>query len=983
MNHIGTSSNLDSDKVIGVTGERMGMLTVQLKLAKGIALLIVSMATILILLSPVVQAATLAAQAPAPDVEDVMMVGHGSYLPTDSSALQAINSNTSGLADETRAIWSISWTATARAYSLNTDSTGAELLVDRKATMSGFAIRREYIDRPWEKFNLPFSMSLTHEFDRVNRRYCANGGEERNEEHTWVTDPGRYSSGPDKTPAMNRYQRANGTWYIPDPFLAGGGFNFCAGPQCEFREFNTHRIYSWTVCSGHKNDVVTDTEGYQSIFGTPGDIDAVDYEGTTFTKRTEWVVPGSTPTTITWDVTIRYLGDLDLTVEHLEVTQGIQDTANTIPLVQGRRTVVRAYLGIGADPGPIHGVSGVLRAYNGGVLLGEVKPFNRDGVISAYDMPDWMDIDDTLNFELPHAWTLNEALRLEVEVNPGHGIGETSYNNNKDSVDVSFRDCSPLSIAYEPIHYDPAGGPPSDPGAGIAVGHQFLRKVYPVADDELEYKPWPGITWSEIMHTGPAADVYQASGNLAKRLSDDYLFGLFGSDATTYPHRLIGWLAASAASRLNGQANGIPGVAAWVAEKRNPDYWRATFAHEIGHTYGIRHNSLTTNGRHWFDVYDRVIKDFAGGTAGAELYDFIHTPGLVESKRWVSAESYEHLVDQLCPAPSMSVAASQMMAVPIQAQATTTNTLLVTGFISTTVPAGGILDPLFQMADGNPLIPPAGGEYCLKLKSGVTPLSTYCFDGDLEIESTEPITPTGFPFGLAVPLPLGMNRVELTRGTTTLMSARVASAHPPTVTVNFPPRAGLTLQLPELVQWSGADADGDPLTYSVLYSADGGTNWISVGSGIQGGAGYLVDFSRLPGSSQAIIKVMASDGFYSAEDISDYVFTVPNKPPTAVIISPLTMAQLTDIVPVVLEGRGVDLEDGSLGDGALQWSSDRDGALGSGRLLEKMLSPGSHAITLTVTDSDGLTATDEISLTILSTPSWGSNKIYLPVLLRN
>ncbi len=27
--------------------------------------------------------------------------------------------------------------------------------------------------------------------------------------------------------------------------------------------------------------------------------------------------------------------------------------------------------------------------------------------------------------------------------------------------------------------------------------HEFMRKVYPVADDELLYQPMPGITWNK------------------------------------------------------------------------------------------------------------------------------------------------------------------------------------------------------------------------------------------------------------------------------------------------------------------------------------------------------------------------------------------------------------------------------------------------------------------------------------------------------
>jgi hypothetical protein len=76
----------------------------------------------------------------------------------------------------------------------------------------------------------------------------------------------------------------------------------------------------------------------------------------------------------------------------------------------------------------------------------------------------------------------------------------------------------------------------------------------------------------------------------------------------------------------------------------------------------------------------------------------------------------------------------------------------------------------------------------------------------------------------------------------------------------------------------------------------------------------------------------------------------------------------------------MDMEDGSLGDSALSWVSSIDGALGTGQLLEVSLSPGIHTITLTATDSGGLTSTASIQITVVETPT--INQLFLPLIER-
>ena len=72
---------------------------------------------------------------------------------------------------------------------------------------------------------------------------------------------------------------------------------------------------------------------------------------------------------------------------------------------------------------------------------------------------------------------------------------------------------------------------------------------------------------------------------------------------------------------------------------------------------------------------------------------------------------------------------------------------------------------------------------------------------------------------------------------------------------------------------------------------------------------------------------------------------------------------------VTFKGSAEDPEDGSLTGDALTWTSDVEGTLGTGvEVTVAELSAGSHTITLSAVDSDGVTGTASINLLVEDTP---------------
>lgn len=245
---------------------------------------------------------------------------------------------------------------------------------------------------------------------------------------------------------------------------------------------------------------------------------------------------------------------------------------------------------------------------------------------------------------------------------------------------------------------------------------------------------------------------------------------------------------------------------------------------------------------------------------------------------------------------------------------------------------------------------------------GVYPL--FNSTAESAITGTAPTTATtsdvGF-FSATVLRATGVVTLELQHNGVVIAKYHAGSAVP-TINLSSPTAGTYNTIVP--VTWSAGDADGDPLHISIEYSRDG-VNWSPAGSGLGNSGTYSLPTFLLGGSATARVRAFASDGFNVGVYTSTQ-FTVPSQPPLPSITSPQSGATFLEGQAIDFTGSALDNQDGVITDTHLIWSSNLDGALGSGSELSKILSVGVHTITLQATNNANLSAATTITVSVVS-----------------
>jgi VCBS repeat-containing protein len=169
------------------------------------------------------------------------------------------------------------------------------------------------------------------------------------------------------------------------------------------------------------------------------------------------------------------------------------------------------------------------------------------------------------------------------------------------------------------------------------------------------------------------------------------------------------------------------------------------------------------------------------------------------------------------------------------------------------------------------------------------------------------------------------------------------------------------LNIPSLgIFANDTDIEGDSLNAVLLSDVSNGTLILNVNDG---SFNYTPD-ADFNGVDSFVYYV--NDGANNSNVATVAITVNPvNDAPVATITNPANNSNFTFGTQINFTGTGSDIEDGALDNNSLVWTSSIDGNFGNGTEVDtSALSVGTHVITLNAIDSDGLSSTATITLTI-------------------
>lgn len=652
----------------------------------------------------------------------------------------------------------------------------------------------------------------------------------------------------------------------------------------------------------------------------------------------------------------------------IEVTQAIQDLNNTLPILAGKPTVVRVHVRLPATS-TLTAVpfTGALWGTNSadGIERSEAAS-NTGSTINAIKTPQRQNLDDSLYFELSpylvQQGTLKLYLRSDTPLKcmiPGAPADC--------SVTVSIRSAPRvLDVRFYLLEYTYVGTLYKPNGKHLEKTKREFASLYPTP--YLNYDFYEGKVASDLGRPDTIEDFVKVNDQLLSSKKIDCQ-----NDSRACSKTYVGLLTGAISTKILGMANNIPGdvCSSYVDDN-------LTTSHELGHDLGRRHTNYNVQrklkpeepgfGTHvpktgelsvnkdpsspyasfGFDVDNTgVLSNYASRIYGPSTPDFM---SYAAGRPWISAYNYTLLTSSI--QDSSRPESTDQVAVD--------DVVVLSGLLPSTSLDKPEWTSFYVMNSPGSITLPPTGSYTAKLENaGGQQLAAYSFEPGLLTESTDLTY-----FHLMLPWTPGTKRVNILHDGVVIVT-REASPNVPSVTVVSPNGGEVLTGSTGQITWSATDQDGDPLHYLLQFSSDGGKTWRVLATGLTDSK-YDLSLNRTEGTTKGLVRILASDGFNSAEDRSNATFTIPEHAPEPTISTDTDKLYVGDQT-IILRGSALDADEGLLADSKLKWSSNLNGQIGTGGALSvnaKALQEGVHLITLTATDSTGKIGTATINMQV-------------------